>query len=164
MLQIYFCPRSTVVCNVVGQYVEWARINFQLIQKSSVKAFLTLCSAVGGGSSKSCNKYRKQLCGGCREKHRIIWVDLLQYASTQCNLNTRQYSLQYRQTQTMHTTAKLKTVFWRRIAHVCDAGTRVLAQPGAHLSNDYNYAQKQLLTSSIFWLDRYCNPSSRVRP
>ena len=95
--------------------------------------------------------------GCCWERHRIIWVDLLQYASTQCNLNTRQYSLQYRQTQTMHTTAKLKTVFWRRIAHGCDAGTKVLAQPGAHLSNDYNYAQKQLLTSSIFRLDRYCN-------
>ena len=92
---------------------------------------------------------------GCYEKHRIIWVDLLQYASAQCNPCTRQYSL----LQYYHTvqnwpglSAKLKTVFWRRIAHTlaialaiawlrnCDAGTKGHSiawaeSQGGHFSN-----------------------------
>ena len=93
MLQIYFAPRSGPVWSAMWSdntrseptLTSAATSNHiwlcgSVLHRTTFRS--VACSAVEWvGSSKSCNKYRKQLWGGCFEKHRIIWVDLLQYAS-----------------------------------------------------------------------------------
>ena len=165
MLQIYFAPRSGPVWSAMWSdntrsepaLTSAATSNHiwlcgSVLHRTTFRS--VVCSAVEWvGSSKSCNKYRKQLWGGCFEKHRIIWVDLLQYASLAHNAISV-HSPIFIGAQLPHS-AKLawvqnwKQSFGKRIAHTlaiawpsnCDTGTKKgrgvvqHADSGGHFSN-----------------------------